>query len=78
MLKKDAKAQKTKPYAKTPSNDDFLLDQQYADDISWGSTEEKDLQLIEKVVPELLKKRNLLVNESKIEKYKISRNSEQD
>ena len=65
-------------YAKTPLNDDFCLDQQYADDISWGSTEEKDLQLIEKVVPEVLKERNLLVNESKTEKYKISRNSEQD
>ena len=65
-------------YAKTPSNDDFCLDQQYADDISWGSTKEKDLQSIEKVVPEVLKERNLLVNESKTEKYKISRNSEQD
>ena len=65
-------------YAKTPSTDNFCLDQQYADDISWGSTEEKDLQLIEKVVPEVLKERNLLVNESKTEKYKISRNSEQD
>ena len=48
-----------------PSNNDFCLDQQYADDISWGSTEEKNLQRIEKVVPEVLKERNLLVNESK-------------
>ena len=50
----------------------FLLDQQYADDISWASTSASILETIEKEVPKALEERNLFVNESKTEKYTVS------
>jgi hypothetical protein len=53
----------------------FTLDQQYADDISWASTSKTVLENIETIIPEVLKERNLFVNESKTEKYTISKNS---
>ena len=60
---------------KTPENTTFTVDQQYADDISWASTSLTTLETIESIVPAELKARNLYVNESKTEKYSISRNS---
>ena len=51
----------------------FTLGQQYADDISWASTSKTVLEKIETIIPEVLKERNLFVNESKTEKY--TRNS---
>ena len=48
---------------------------EYADDISWASTSKTVLEKIETVIPDVLKERNLFVNESKTEKYTISRNS---
>ena len=56
----------------------FLLDQQYADDISWASTDTSVLKNIEEIVPRILESRNLHVNTSKTEKYSISRNSPSD
>ena len=53
----------------------FTLDQQYADDISWAPTSTTVLEKIETIIPEVLKERNLFVNESKTDKYTISRNS---
>ena len=50
------------------------LDQQYADDISWASTNKIVLEKIETIIPEVLKERNLFVNKSKTEKYTVSRN----
>jgi hypothetical protein len=55
----------------------FTVDQQYADDISWASTQKSILNTIEKVVPEELSKRNLFVNDSKTEKYTIKRNGDE-
>ena len=55
-----------------------LLDQQYADDISWASTSKTVLEKIEINILEVLKGRNLFVNESKNEKYAISRNSKNE
>ena len=56
----------------------FLLDQQYADDISWASTDTSALENIEKVVPKILKSRNLHVNSSKTEQFSITRNKTED
>ena len=50
----------------------FLLDQQYADDISWASTSISILETIEKQIPKILEERNLFVNESKTEKFTVS------
>ena len=50
-------------------------DQQYADDINWASTNKTVLEKIETIIPEVLKERNLFVNESKTEKYTVSRNT---
>lgn len=56
----------------------FSLDQQYADDISYASTNSEILNNIERTVPKVLESRNLFVNESKTEKYTVSRNSNDD
>ena len=63
---------------KTPENTTFTMGQQYADDISWASTSLTTLETIESIVPAELKTRNLCVNESKTEKYSISRTSNDD
>ena len=63
---------------KAPENATFTLDKQYADDISWASTSLSTLETIETIVPAELKARNLYVNESKTEKYSISRDSNDD
>lgn len=63
--------------ANSVDNDEFHTDQQFADDISWIATSERYLNLVEQVVPETLKERNLFINHSKTEKYKISKDSDQ-
>ena len=44
----------------------IIIDQQYADDIGWASTNNEKIEEIENTVPQILKNRNLLVNESKL------------
>lgn len=51
----------------------FMIDQQYADDISWIATNEFQIEEIKKTVPIKLKRRNLTVNDTKTEQYKITR-----
>ena len=60
-------------YTKDTNNNYFTIDQQYADDIGWASTGIHILQNIEKEIPVILKSRNLFINESKTERYKITR-----
>ena len=60
------------------SNQHFTLDQQYADDIGWASTQSSIIDHIEKEVPILLDNRNLKINASKTERYNISRKSTDD
>ncbi|XP_071841678.1 uncharacterized protein [Apostichopus japonicus] len=50
-----------------------ILDQQYADDISWASTGQHILQDIEKRVSDKLAVRNLKINCTKTEKFTITR-----
>ena len=54
----------------------FTVDQQYADDIGWASTAEHIIENIEKKNTKnskKLKERNLLINQSKTEKYNIKK-----
>ena len=54
------------------------IDQQYADDIGWISTDQTVIEHVERTVPPLLKDINIHVNESKTEKYTVSRNGSDD
>ena len=54
----------------------LTIDQQYADDIGWASTATHVLEDIENKVTIQLDKRNLKINQSKTEKYKITRNGD--
>ena len=58
------------------TKDLFTLDQQYADDIGWASTDNNVLQEIEHKATERLAERNLKINNTKTEKYSISRNGD--
>ena len=60
-------------YCNKPSNH-LNIDQQYADDIGYVSTNQGVIVSTEENVPKKLKKRNLCVNTEKTEKYSISRN----
>ena len=51
----------------------LTVDQQCADDIGWTSTAEHIIENIEKNTTEKLKERNLLINQSKTEKYNIKK-----
>ena len=51
------------------------IDQQYADDIGSASPNTEKVEEIENTVPHILKNRNLMVNESKTEKYTVERKS---
>ena len=57
-------------YAKSV-NDHITIDQQYADDIGWASTDISEIENIEKTVPPVFKERNLFVNESKTERFEV-------
>ena len=54
----------------------FTVDQQYADDIGWASTAEHIIENIEITTTEKLKERNLLINQSKTEKYNIKKDGD--
>ena len=54
----------------------FTLDQQYADDIGWASTGNNVLEEIEIKATEKLAERNLKINNTKTEKFSISRNGD--
>ena len=56
----------------------MTVDQQYADDIGWASTGIHILENIETDIPEILKSRNLFINQEMTEKYKITRDGPDD
>lgn len=62
----------------TFTNQQFTLDQQYADDIGWASTQDTIINHVEQKIPPILNDRNLQINASKTEKYTISRISSDD
>ena len=55
---------------------DLSIDQQYADDISFISTNRGKIDTIKSKIPKKLKERNLNVNESKTEDYTIKKNGD--
>ena len=57
---------------------EYIIDQQYADDISWITTNINAKEYIKNTVPETLTNKNLLVNQEKTEEYTINRKSNQD
>ena len=61
----------------TKTDSSILIDQQYADDISWISVNNKHkIEHIKQTVPKKLRSRNLIINDSKTEQYEIKRNGE--
>ena len=59
-------------YAKDINNKNFFtVDPQYADDIGWASTGIHILENIEADIPEILKSRNLYINQGKTDKYRL-------
>ena len=54
----------------------FIIDQQYADDTSWATTNKDTIEEIKSNVPKILTEKNLIVNEDKTEEYTISRTSD--
>ena len=56
----------------------YILEQQYADDISWITTSSKATEEIKQTIPQILTERNLIVNADKTEEYEISRTSDQE
>ena len=65
-------------YASKTNINYFTLDQQYADDIGWASTGIHILENIEKEIPKILTDRNLFINQSKTERFKISKKGNND
>ena len=61
-----------------PVDKHFMIDQQYADDIGWASTDSNEIDEIIKNVPPVLKQRNLFVNEAKTERYKVGKDGDQN
>ena len=59
-------------------DDHITIDQQYADDIGWATTEDEEIENIQKDIPPILKDRNLFVNEDKTESYTVKRNGNED
>ena len=56
----------------------FTIDQQYADDTSWVTTNKTIITEIKQTIPTILTNKNLIVNQDKTEEYTISRNSDTD
>lgn len=54
------------------------IDQQYADDIGWATTNKGKCAEIKRTIPTKLKERNLFVNNEKTEEYNISREGKDD
>ena len=63
---------------KEPPKEDYLLiDLQYADDTSWaGVNATQKINEVKEVIPDKLKRSNLMVNNGKTEEYKISSNGD--
>ena len=57
-------------YAKYNINP-LLIDQQYADDIGYGTNAKEMAVKIKKEIPPILKEKNLLINDSKTEQHEI-------
>ncbi len=64
---------------KRNSKDDhnIIINQQYADDISWITNMETVKENLKKEVPSILKEKNLQVNETKSEEYVIKRGEDE-
>ena len=57
-----------------PARDSYFeIDPKYADDISWATTAKHRVEQIKTITPPMLKKRNLLINDTKTEEFEISR-----
>ena len=54
------------------SRENFNIDMQYADDISEITSDMKDIDLIKKELPNILKESNLILNKKKTEEYTIN------
>ena len=54
-------------------NTNILIDQQYADDISWIANDVKEIQDLKREVPLILEDKNLIVNNTKTEEYEVVR-----
>ena len=64
---------------KTPKGQhQLLLDQQYADDISWATENKEVKDFIKEAAPPILRSKNLIANDDKTEDFEISRNSGQE
>ena len=64
---------------KTPKGQhQLLIDQQYADDISWATENKEVKDSIKEEAPPILRSKNLIANDDKTEDYEISRNSSQE
>ena len=63
----------------TPKNQkSYLIEQQYADDVSWITTSNDAKEEIKTTVPAILTNSNLIVNSDKTEEYSISRTTSDD
>ena len=51
----------------------YTIEQQYADDTSWATTNKEIIEEIKQTVPKILTNKNLIVNEDKTKEYVISR-----
>ena len=60
-------------YSKQPDNS-YNVNQEYADDMSFLSTSQNNIEYIKHILPPKLLSRNLKVNETKTEQYEIKRN----
>ena len=67
------KADKNKKITKVQKA--FTIEQQYADDTSWATTNIKIIEEIKETIPTILTNKNLIVNQDKTEEYTISRTS---
>ena len=56
----------------------LTIDQQFADDVGWATTSKNKTKQIEIEAEQKLNKRNLKLNKTKTEKYKISGNKDDD
>ena len=76
-LRHDHNYTKEDKYRITPKiQKSFIIDQQYADDTSWVTTNKDTIEDIKSKVPKILTEKNLIVNEDKTEEYTISRTTD--
>ena len=55
----------------------ICIDPKYADDISFLRSDESKINQIERIIPEMLKKEGLFINQNKTEKFTITRNGDE-